>query len=68
MATEQPNTWVDTTDSMDRKIRALHSHASQMSDPAGIEQRVREWAAMNARAAGFPGGRAAEGFRAVDTR
>jgi LmbE family N-acetylglucosaminyl deacetylase len=67
-ATDQANTYVDTTDSIDKKVAALRSHASQIKDPEGIEALMRGWAAMNAQAAGWPEGRLAEGFRAVDTR
>jgi LmbE family N-acetylglucosaminyl deacetylase len=64
-----PNvTYVDITDALDRKIRALMSHESQFTDPAGVADRVRQWAAANAKAAGWADGRGAEAFTVIDTR
>jgi LmbE family N-acetylglucosaminyl deacetylase len=56
---------VDTTATVDRKVAALMCHKSQLPDPAGVEQRVREWAAGNAELAGLPEGRCAELFRVI---
>jgi len=68
MARPDSNTYVDITDVMDAKLRALGSHESQISDPRRIETLLRDWAGANAKAAGLPEGRYAEMFRAVDTR
>lgn len=68
MGTDQPNAWVETTATFADKMRALGAHESQMGDLKGIERRMRDWATMNARAAGLAEGCLAEGFRAVDTR
>src|SRR3954447_13886115 len=57
-----PNAFVDITDTFERKIAALLSHESQMTDPAGIGTRIREWGAANAMAGGLPEGRLAEAF------
>jgi LmbE family N-acetylglucosaminyl deacetylase len=42
---ERPDVWVDITDTIDRKLAALAAHASQIREPAKLEQRIREWAA-----------------------
>jgi LmbE family N-acetylglucosaminyl deacetylase len=38
----QPDRWVDITPVMDLKIQAIQSHASQLADPAGVIERVRQ--------------------------
>jgi LmbE family N-acetylglucosaminyl deacetylase len=67
MARPDSNAYVDITDVMDQKLRALNSHQSQIADAAMIEKLLRDWAAANAKVAGLPEGRSAELFRAVDT-
>jgi LmbE family N-acetylglucosaminyl deacetylase len=67
MAHTSADRFVDVTDVLDRKIAALHSHVSQMLDPAGVEERVRDWTRATAEAAGLDAGRRAEGFRVVHT-
>lgn len=64
----EPNRWVDITDAFDRKIAALRSHESQVSDRANLDQMLREWASSNAQAGGLPEGRLAESFREIDAR
>jgi LmbE family N-acetylglucosaminyl deacetylase len=59
--------FVDTTDVFERKLDALRCHASQMPDPDSLEPRLRAWGTMVAAQAGFPEGRLAEGFFAVNT-
>lgn len=56
---ESPEVLVDITDTIDDKIKALACHASQLSDMAAVEKRVRDRAAQigKARAYAF-----AEGF------
>jgi LmbE family N-acetylglucosaminyl deacetylase len=63
-----PNAFVDITENFDRKLAALLSHTSQISEPERMDTLLREWAASNAAIAGLPVGRYAELFRAVDTR
>jgi LmbE family N-acetylglucosaminyl deacetylase len=58
----QPNIWVDITDTIETKIAALREHASQLRQPAELEQRIREWAAEDGQRIGRP---AAESFRLV---
>jgi LmbE family N-acetylglucosaminyl deacetylase len=59
--------WVDVTDRFDRKIAALLAHASQMTDPDGLPERMRGWGRAMAERAGMPDGRLAEGFFVVGT-
>lgn len=59
---------VDITPQLDRKVRALLSHASQHRDPAAVEQMVRSWTTSHAERGGLPAGSAAEGFYVVDAR
>lgn len=40
-----PAVWVDVSATLDRKIRALAAHASQIKDPTGLEERLRKNAA-----------------------
>jgi LmbE family N-acetylglucosaminyl deacetylase len=58
---------VDITDAIDKKVAALRAHASQTM-AMDLDERMRGWGAMVARAAGLPEGRLAETFRRVDTR
>ncbi|HYN48444.1 MAG TPA: PIG-L deacetylase family protein [Candidatus Nanopelagicales bacterium] len=57
-----PTAWVDVAATLDRKVDALRCHASQVADPAGLEARIRAWAAEE----GEPiGAAAAEAFRLI---
>jgi LmbE family N-acetylglucosaminyl deacetylase len=56
---------VDTTDTVGRKVAALMCHKSQMPDPDGVEQRVRDWSRANGELAGLSEGRSAELFRVI---
>jgi LmbE family N-acetylglucosaminyl deacetylase len=62
---QQAGVAVDTTDTVDRKVAALMCHKSQMPDPDGVAQRVRDWARGNGELAGFGDGRSAELFRVI---
>lgn len=42
---DEPNAWVDTTATIDRKIDALRAHASQIKDPEKLGTEIRGWAA-----------------------
>lgn len=59
------NVYVDITDTVERKLSALRCHVSQIADFAALEQRVREFLAANAHAAGLPEGHYAEVFQSV---
>ncbi len=66
MAHPSVDVYVETTDTIDKKIAALQCHKSQIPDPAGLDQRMREWGAMIGARAGLPDGRLAEAFKAID--
>ena len=56
---------VDTTATVERKVAALMCHKSQMPDPDGVAQRIRDWARGNAELAGLAEGSSAELFRVI---
>jgi LmbE family N-acetylglucosaminyl deacetylase len=60
---ERPGIAVDTSATFERKVAALLSHKSQIGDPEGLKQRIREWARAQAETAGLPEGSSAELFR-----
>jgi LmbE family N-acetylglucosaminyl deacetylase len=59
---------VDITETIDRKVKALLSHTSQIADADAIDNLIRQWAAGNAKAAGLPEGSYAEAFQRIETR
>ncbi|HEY1644001.1 MAG TPA: PIG-L deacetylase family protein [Streptosporangiaceae bacterium] len=59
--------YVDITGTFERKVAALCEHASQISDPAELAARIREWATRIATAGGLPEGRMAEAFQVLQT-
>jgi LmbE family N-acetylglucosaminyl deacetylase len=65
---DQADHYVDITDRFDRKIAALRAHTSQTAHMTTLEERMRAWGSLQAQAAGFPEGRLAEGYLAVNTR
>lgn len=67
MAHPSPDHYVDVTDRFDRKIAALLSHASQITEPDAFPERMRGWGAMVAARGGLPEGRMAEAFYVVPT-
>ena len=68
MADERADHAVDITETFERKIAALHAHASQTAHLGeGLEERLRSWGASIAQEAGMPQGRLAEVFRVVAT-
>ena len=40
--TNEPNVWIDVTDTVDAKVAAIREHKSQVKEPAEIEKRIRE--------------------------
>ena len=68
MTAPELDTFVDITDTFERKVEALRCHASQHPDPDALEPMLRGWNAMNAANGGLPDGRLAEAFLRVDAR
>jgi LmbE family N-acetylglucosaminyl deacetylase len=66
MAHPSVDVYVDTTDTIDKKVAALSCHVSQIPDPDGLDQRMRDWGQMIATRVGLPAGRTAEAFKSVD--
>jgi len=64
---ERFNRYVDITETWDRKMAALHAHASQHPNPEALEPMMRGWNGANAVSAGMPAGRLAEGFWVFST-
>ena len=58
---------VDITDTFDRKIAALRAHQSQTGHRDDLDELIRGWATLNAKAAGMDEGRLAESFKIVPT-
>lgn len=56
--TAEPNVWFDISTTLMRKIRAITSHRSQVSDPKGLAERMRAFAATTGRAWGLEYGEA----------
>jgi LmbE family N-acetylglucosaminyl deacetylase len=59
--------YVDITDHIATKVKALQAHTSQTSHLDDLEERLRMWAGANALAAGAAEGRLAEAFRVVNS-
>lgn len=57
-----PNTVVDTSATLDRKLGALRAHRSQIRHPERLEARIREWAREEGELYGLA---AAEAFRVI---
>jgi len=62
-----PTTYVDITDTFPRKVAALRSHVSQISDPDELEEFLRGWLSRAAAQGGLPDGRLAEAFQVLQT-
>jgi LmbE family N-acetylglucosaminyl deacetylase len=67
MASGSGESFVDITSSIDRKIKALLCHVSQMTNPDAMDELIRGWASANAAAAGLPEGHYAESFQLIPT-
>ncbi|CAB4660234.1 unannotated protein [freshwater metagenome] len=66
-AHNQPDHFVDITDTFHLKMAALHCHVSQTAHNPELENLVRSWGERNAAIAGFAEGRIAEAFKIVNT-
>jgi LmbE family N-acetylglucosaminyl deacetylase len=62
-----PDVHVDITDVIDRKIKALLCHASQIDNPDAMDNLLRQWGAGVAARMGLPDGSYAEGFQRLAT-
>jgi LmbE family N-acetylglucosaminyl deacetylase len=62
-----PTHYIDITETFGRKVAALRSHASQISDPVALEQTLRGWLGKTAEQGGLPEGRLAEVFQVLQT-
>jgi LmbE family N-acetylglucosaminyl deacetylase len=58
---------VDVTEVLDRKLAALHCHATQVSHHPDLDGFVTGWMAETAKRFGLPEGRLAEAFHVVHT-
>jgi len=67
MASPRAHLAVDITDTIGRKLAALHCHRSQLVDPDRLDEMIREWGGANAESLGLPAGRLAESFQVVVT-
>jgi LmbE family N-acetylglucosaminyl deacetylase len=61
--TEQPNTYVDITETLELKVQALLSHRSQLTEPEEIARYVRQMAGQRGEQIGC---RYAEAFRRME--
>ncbi len=64
---EDADLYVDITATFDSELAALAAHASQTAHVSDLEQRMRAWGELQARAGKLPDGHLAEGFLVLDT-
>jgi LmbE family N-acetylglucosaminyl deacetylase len=62
-STNEPNAWVDTTATFDKKVAALREHPSQLPDPDDAIGWMTEWAKRNGERIGVE---RAEAFRVIE--
>jgi LmbE family N-acetylglucosaminyl deacetylase len=60
---DQPNLWLDVSQTMDVGIAAMRCHASQLDDPDEVEVRIRERIAEAGKPVGMP---MAQAFLSID--
>jgi len=59
---DRTDTWVDVSDTLERKVDALRAHASQIQDPDGLAERIRS---RSAEEGARIGAAAADGLRLI---
>ena len=59
---DKTDTWIDVSDTIERKVDALRAHASQIHDPDGLGERIRSRAAEEGARIGVA---AADGLRLI---
>jgi LmbE family N-acetylglucosaminyl deacetylase len=67
MAGPDANVHVDTTEVIDRKVKALQCHTSQIADADAMDNLIRTWGASIATSMGLPEGSYAEAFQRIET-
>jgi LmbE family N-acetylglucosaminyl deacetylase len=68
MAGADVDEYVDTTEVIDRKVKALLCHTSQIADADALDHLLRQWGAGIAKSVGLPEGSYAEAFQRIETR
>jgi len=66
-AIQDPDTFVDVTETVGRKLAALRCHASQVAHHEDLDGMIHGWLTMIAERGGLPQGRLAEAFKVVNT-
>ncbi len=67
MSAKDPNHFVDITETIDLKIKALHAHVSQTAHNPKMEEMIRSWGERSAEIMGLGAGKYAEIFRVINT-
>ncbi|MEY2451359.1 MAG: hypothetical protein QOD92_933 [Acidimicrobiaceae bacterium] len=67
MSGTEADVHVDTTEVIDRKVKALLCHTSQIADADAMDNLIRQWGAAVAKSVGLPEGSSAEAFQRIDT-
>ncbi len=67
MSFASDDAFTDITSAIDRKVKALLCHVSQMTNPDAMDQLIRGWGSAVAVAAGLPADHYAESFQVVPT-
>jgi len=68
MGREQPDHYVDITDTFHRKLAAVSAHVSQVSHLPELQEQLRRWGSLTAAEGRLAEDRLAEAFTVIDTR